>query len=99
MVSTKLKRTVFNGSSKFGYNLLPTGKQFFPLSGLFTIGSTQYGIESLRHIGVFDDFLYDISFPAHTVLLLVYNTEDKGLPFPGSDFFELITAYQTPPDA
>jgi len=25
--------------------------------------------------------------------------EDEGLPFPGSDFFELITAYQTPPDA
>ena len=71
MVSTKLKRTIFNGSSKFGYNLLPTGKQFFPLSGLFTIGSTQYGIECLRHIGVFDDFLYDVSFPAHTVLLLV----------------------------
>jgi len=25
--------------------------------------------------------------------------EDKGLPFPGSDFFELTWAYQTPPDA
>lgn len=40
-----------------------------------------------------------IIYPSLRISYWLINMEDEGLPFPGSDFFELITAYQTPPDA
>ena len=38
-------------------------------------------------------------YPSLRISYWLINMEDEGLPFPESDFFELITAYQTPPDA
>ena len=78
-------------SRQFGDNLLPMGKQESSLrSTLLRSGSAKYRIECLRHIGVFDDFL--IIYPSLRISYWLINMEDEDLPFPGSDFFEPITA-------
>ena len=51
-----------------------------------------YRYKRLRHVAIGRHLLHDIAFSVHGLLFVM---EDKGLPFPGPNFFESLPTYQT----
>lgn len=61
-------------------NLLAVGQQPASLYSLLPFGATEYLVERVRHIGVFDYLLDDVTFPAHLFVLLICCLSLEGEP-------------------
>ena len=92
MITAESKGTVGKFCSQFCNHLLAVCEQIASLTAFLTLLPTQYTVKRLRHIAVGRYLLHDIAFSVHGLLFMM---EDKGLPFPGPNFFESLPTYQT----
>lgn len=92
VVATEAERPVGKFCSLFCNHLLAVCEQIASLTASLSLFPTQYTVKRLRNIAVGRYLLHDIAFSEHCLFCFM---EDKGLPFPGPNFFESLPTYQT----
>ena len=66
--------------AEFTDDLLTVRQQPLSLPALLPPGTAEYLVERVRHIGVFDYLLDDVTFPAHLFVLLICCLSLEGEP-------------------